>query len=261
MLAIRGLTCIFGGLKALSDVSFSVAPQQIVGLIGPNGAGKTTLFHCLTGVIQPTSGEITLRDEVITRLMSYKIARCGIARTFQNLRLFPELSALENVMIGRYIRSALPTVKTAWRAFFKTQKFIEDEKRLREVSQNYLEFVGLRERGSLPACHLSYGEQKRLEIARALAADPTLLLLDEPAAGMNPTETARLVMLIQQIRAQGVTLLLIEHNMQMVMKTADRIVVLDHGVKIAEGSAMEIRHHPAVIEAYLGRNADATSAS
>jgi len=255
LLLIREVTRVFGGLAALSDVSFSVAAREIVSLIGPNGAGKTTFFNCVTGVAAPTSGAILFRGEEISALAPHEIARRGIARTFQHIRLFGPLSALENVMIGGYIRSALPTLGTTVGALFRSRAFLQKEKALKTRAAELLDFVGLADRAEVAARNLAYGEQRRLEIARALGADPTLLLLDEPAAGMNPTETQNLMTLVGRIRAQGITPFLIEHNMKMVMGISDRVIVFDHGLKIAEGSAAAIRNDPRVVEAYLGSGA------
>ncbi len=259
LLTITDLTKIFGGLKALEGVSLSVEKGKVTSLIGPNGAGKTTFFNCITGILSATSGAICFDGHSIAGLKPYQIARRGIGRTFQNIRLFSEMTVIENVMIGRYRKSALPTARTLFQSVFRQRGFVENEAALRQEALRLLDVVGLSVDEHLPARSLSYGDQRRLEIARALALEPILLLLDEPAAGMNPKETEGLMTLIGKIRDLGVTPFLIEHNMKMVMGISDHIIVLDHGVKIAEGTSMEIQGNSTVIEAYLGRRGSANS--
>jgi branched-chain amino acid transport system ATP-binding protein len=255
ILNIDGLSKRFGGLMALNDVSFQVLPDQILGLIGPNGAGKTTIFNCITGVYKPTAGDITVAHSGRTmRVNGYKpekMVELGVARTFQNIRLFASLTVLDNVRIGRHCRTRSNFLGSVLRT--PAQK--EEEQRIVDAAMAWLEFVNLDRHAFELASSLPYGAQRRLEIARALATEPKVLLLDEPAAGMNPRETRELDALIHQILDQGIAVIIIEHDMKLVMSICQNLVVLDHGVKIAEGEPQAIKDNPQVIEAYLGRGA------
>jgi branched-chain amino acid transport system ATP-binding protein len=254
---VRELAKTFGGLNALNKVDFEIDSKQIVSVIGPNGAGKTTFFNVVSGMYPPDSGEITFKDEPISGLTPDQITKLGVARTFQNVRLFPNMTVLENVMVAQHCRTRQGVIP----ALFRTPNFLREEEEIRERAKEILSFFGTRLTGyrfDQPAMVLSYANRRRLEIARAMATQPELLLLDEPTAGMNPRETAELTELIAKLRDdRELTIVLIEHDMRVVRDVSDRVVVLDHGVKIAEGTYDHVSSDEGVIEAYLGRPAAA----
>ena len=248
LLNISGVNKRFGGLQALTEVGIKIMQGQIYGLIGPNGAGKTTFFNVITGLYQPDSGSFELAGKPYSPSAPHEVARAGIARTFQNIRLFGEMTALENVMVGRHVR----TRQGVFGAIFRHKAARDEEAAIRRRAQELLDFVGIGAFANRTAKYLSYGDQRRLEIARALATDPQLLALDEPAAGMNATEKLALRELLVKIKAEGRTVLLIEHDVKLMMGLCDRITVLEYGKQIAEGLPAEIQKNEAVIKAYLG---------
>jgi branched-chain amino acid transport system ATP-binding protein len=257
LLALHSLSLAFGGLNALTGLDLRVGEREIVSLIGPNGAGKTTVFNLITGVYQPTSGQVRFAGRPISGLPPHRIASLGITRTFQSLRLFPNMSVMENVLAATYGSTKATPVES----ILRLPRARREELQARALAEDVLSFFGQRLAGyrwDQPAYSLSYANRRRLEIARALAADPRLLLLDEPAAGMNPAETAEITELISRLRDErGVAIFVIEHDMHVVAGCSDRVVALDHGVKVAEGDFDTVANDPAVVEAYLGRDPEA----
>lgn len=248
MLELQGITQIFGGVTALSDVSFSLRANEITGVIGPNGAGKTTLFNIVTGIYQQTSGRVIFEGKDISGIPAERLASLGMVRTFQNIELFGQMTVLENVMVGLHSRSRSGLLACS----FRMPWALKEERRIREEALQWLEFVGIADLADVIAANLPFGKGRMLEIARAMACKPRMMLMDEPAAGLNSQETVGLAELIRRIRELGVTVVLVEHDMELVMDICDRIVVLNLGQKLAEGTPREIQDNPDVISAYLG---------
>jgi branched-chain amino acid transport system ATP-binding protein len=249
LLEISGLSKHFGGLPALSEVSFNAAQGQVTALIGPNGAGKTTLINCLTGVIRPDAGAIRFEGADIAGWPAHRVPRLGISRTFQNLRIFPRLTVLDNVLCGLTVQAA----GSLWEALLRPPGLRHRERRLKLTALEALDAFGLADKAGWPVGVLPYGDKKRVEMARAFVSQPVLTLLDEPVAGLNPEETAAVAAFIRQMRLAGKTMILVEHDMELVMGISDHVVVLDGGRRIAQGTPEAVRHNPLVVEAYLGR--------
>lgn len=256
LLSVEGISIQFGGVKAVEDLSFTIEKGQIFSIIGPNGAGKTTLFNMISGIYRPSRGQVKLEGETVTGLPPHILAARGLSRTFQNLQIFFRMTALENVMVGRHLKER----RGLWPHFLSLPSVKRQNAESRAAAMKLLEEVGLAADADKDAGNLSYGALKRLEIARALAAEPKLLLLDEPAAGCNAVETEEIDALIQAVARRGVTVALVEHDMKLVMKISNRILVLDYGRKLTEGTAQEVRANPDVIRAYLGSQAEAGAA-
>lgn len=250
LLEVRGISIAFGGLRALEGVGFTVDPGEVLAIIGPNGAGKTTLFNIVTGLYRAQAGEVRLEGHDVTGLPPHELAARGLARTFQNLQIFFRMSALENVMVGRHLKER----RRLWAELLGLPSVLAENRASRERARELLAFVGLAERAEEPASALPYGALKRLEIARALACEPAVLMLDEPAAGCNPVETEEIDRLIASVARRGVAVVLVEHDMKLVMRISDRVLVLEQGRVLTEGTPEQVRRDPRVIEAYLGRH-------